>query len=143
MSNIIEHYSCGFVVFAKVDGVRKYLLLKYPEGHIDFVKGHSESTDANDLETAKRELLEETGIDKVSVIKGFMNQMNYTYNRDGFKHQKAVVYFLGEVDFQEIVVSEEHLSFYWEEYDSALATLTFDNARDILISAEAFLNTFN
>ncbi len=139
---VVMHHSCGFVIFAEVDGVRKYLLLKYPEGHIDFVKGHIENEDENELETAKRELLEETGIAEVEVVKGYLNVMNYDYFREGLKHVKKVDYFLGKVEFQEISVSDEHLDFIWCDYEKSLQTVTYDNARDILISAEAFLTVF-
>lgn len=134
----IFHHSCGFVVF--YEGIeREYLLLRYPEGHIDLVKGHREESDENELVTAKRELLEETGITEVEVVQPFFMSINYEYKRSGEKHKKQVDFFLGEVFTKEIKISHEHTEFIWLNYEKALQAITFDNARDVLIAAESFL----
>ena len=56
--------SCGFILI-NYDSV---LLLQYPQGHWSFPKGHVEASDLDNFSTAQRELLEETGISKVSLI---------------------------------------------------------------------------
>ena len=133
------HQSCGFLVYYFDEGVRTYLLLHYPQGHWDFVKGHTEEHDDDELATAKRELEEETGIKNIDVASGFMMTMHYDYRHNGELQEKSVDYFLGEVDPQEVTLSHEHQDFDWQPYPAALDKLTFDNARDILIAAEAFL----
>ena len=138
----VNHHSCGFVVFYQGENGREFLLLKYPEGHLDLVKGHTEESDENELETAKRELLEETGIAEVDVVPGFMHTINYSYTRGDDLHKKKVDFFLGEVFSKETVLSHEHTAFEWKTYDQAVVEITFDNARDVLIAAEAFLVTF-
>ena len=66
MTNIINHHSCGIVVYRIQDNKKLFLLLKYPQGHIDLAKGHIEENETL-LECAKRELEEETGIDDVEI----------------------------------------------------------------------------
>ena len=59
--------SCGFILI-NYDSV---LLLQYPQGHWSFPKGHVEDSDSDHFSTAPRELLEETGISKDSLIEGW------------------------------------------------------------------------
>lgn len=140
-SNLVLHHSCGFIVyFVAENGKREYLLLQYPEGHWDFVKGHIDDTDLSLLDTAKRELEEETGIKDINVIDGFFETAEYFYFRDGCKHEKRVDFYLGEISSKEIVISHEHTHFDWQEYSSALNKITFENAKNILIAAESFLS---
>ena len=54
----------GAVMFTEKDGERRYLLIKNNSGHIGFPKGHIDYGE-NELETAKREVFEETGLDFV------------------------------------------------------------------------------
>jgi 8-oxo-dGTP pyrophosphatase MutT (NUDIX family) len=138
---IVYHHSVGFVVFCEKDGKRQYLLLKYPEGHLDFVKGHIETNDVDLLDTAKRELLEETGLNDINVCDGFFETMNYVYFRENYKHIKQVDYFLGEVNFADIVLSHEHTQFYWFDYADTLENITYDNGKVILRLSETFLSS--
>ena len=57
---MIEERSAGVILFNKTDGIQ-FLILKYPSGHWDFVKGNIEEGE-KEKETVKRELFEETGI---------------------------------------------------------------------------------
>jgi 8-oxo-dGTP pyrophosphatase MutT (NUDIX family) len=139
--NTVLHHSCGLIVF-NLDlnsGLRQFLLLKYPEGHIDFVKGHREDTDKSYLDTAIRELEEETGIAEARIIDGFSHITNYEYYRDGVKHIKRVDYFLAEVGSTEVTVSHEHLDFEWLPFDKAYSKVTYDNAKELLEKAEEFM----
>lgn len=136
----IIHKSCGFVVFRENEGVNEYLLLHYPEGHWDYAKGHVEE-DENELETAKRELEEETGISDIEVVSGFATTISYTYQRGDDVHKKTVDFFLAKSLETDVRLSHEHHDFVWLPFDQALEKLTFDNAKDVLIAAEAFLKS--
>lgn len=137
---VVFHKSCGFIVFKDGDEGREFLLLRYPAGHWDYVKGHVEN-DEDELTTAVRELEEETGIKEIDVIDGFMVTMEYNYRENGEKHEKVVDFFMAKSFESDVVISHEHTGFVWLSYEDAMKKLTFDNARDVLIAAEAFLIT--
>ena len=66
----VNHHSCGTVVYHQLNGKVEYLLLKYPQGHWDFAKGHIEENEST-VACALRELTEETGLNKIQLIDGF------------------------------------------------------------------------
>jgi bis(5'-nucleosidyl)-tetraphosphatase len=126
--------SCGLVVF----NTNKILLLKYPNndmqgegGHWDFPKGHVEPNEA-EIETALRELDEETGISKVKVVKGFRHSINYTFFRKSKSIPKEVIFFLASTVEKKVRLSHEHIDYAWLDFEEALVKLTYDNARNIL-----------
>ena len=136
----ILHHSVGFVIYTTINGFREYLLLKYPEGHLDLVKGHIDDTDENLLATASRELEEETGISEFKHIAGFEKTINYTYKREGALHKKRVDFFLAEVFTKEIKISHEHTQFMWLNFDDSKNQITFENARSLVLAVEDLLS---
>ena len=83
--------SAGAVIFNTK--TKKYLLLHYPIGHWDFPKGHVEKWES-DVEAAKREVLEETGI-KIEILFGFKEIIEYKFKEHSVLIDKKVVYFMG------------------------------------------------
>ncbi len=79
-----EHVSSGIIPFTR-DEPREYLLLKYPQGHWGFPKGHVESGE-DLIKTALRELEEETGLSDVDPIDDFKHEIEYWYRHDNRKH---------------------------------------------------------
>lgn len=138
----VNEKSCGVVLFSQCDGKREYLLLHYPGGHWDYPKGHVEERDTSELDTAARELEEETGITDVVIDTDFREPMFYAFNR-GRKERvnKTVVYFVGETPCRDVKISFEHKGFEWMPYEEAYRKLTYKNAKDILEKAEDFLNS--
>ena len=55
------------------------LLLRYPQGHWGFPKGHVEESDLSHQATAIRELREETGISNGRIIGNWSTSTKYTY----------------------------------------------------------------
>jgi len=137
---IINEKSCGIVVVSKCDDVEKFLLLRYPQGHWEFPKGHVEEEET-EQGTALRELDEETGLKEINLIDGFREVMNYKFTYDGKMISKDVVFFLGIVNCNTIDLSYEHQDYDWFEYDDAIAKVTFKNARTILRKAKEFLDS--
>lgn len=133
-SKTINEKSCGILIIHDED----YLLLHYPQGHWDFVKGHVEP-DEKELETALRELEEESGISKVDVVDGFREEMHYFFKHEGQLISKTVVYFLATVGDREVKISHEHQNFDWLPFKAAKERLTFKNAKEILEKAYNFL----
>jgi len=140
MNNIINHHSCGVVLYRDVDGEKLFLLLNYPAGHVDLPKGHIEEGESL-KECAQRELQEETGIDQIEFIDGFKDVLSYYYQQDGAKHYKKVDFFLAKTEISDVVISHEHTGFAWLPFDQAMTKLTYDGARSILNSAKSFLDT--
>jgi bis(5'-nucleosidyl)-tetraphosphatase len=128
---MIEERSAGSVLFIETPSVRKYLLLNYPSGHWDFVKGNIEKGETL-VETVIREIGEETGIKDVTFIDGFEEKVEYHYQRNGDLVHKEVVFFLARTATTDIKISHEHLGFIWLAYDDALKKLTYKNAQNIL-----------
>lgn len=121
----------------KPDG-NQFLLLNYPTGHWDFIKGKIE--DGEDLhQTAVREAKEETGISDLEFINGFEEKINYNFQYDGELIEKEVVFFLAKTKTQNVNISYEHLDYTWLDYHQALEKVTYQNARNILTKANNYL----
>jgi len=136
---MIHEKSCGVVVYHTTkSGTVEILLLHYPEGHWDFPKGHVEEGE-EDLDTALRELEEETGISDVDIIDGFKEKMHYFFTKKEGTVSKIVWFFLAESKHKNVNISHEHVDFEWLPYKEALQRLTFENARAILKKAKPHL----
>jgi len=135
---MIEETSAGIVIFRKENSKNLFLLLRYPSGHWDFVKGKMEK-DESTRETAVRETKEETGIKDVSFLENFEEWINYNFQYQGELVQKKVVFFLAETKTKEIEISHEHLEYIWMDYNAAMEKTTFDNAKTVLTRAQTLL----
>ena len=136
---MIEETSSGVVLFRKVNDKILFLLLHYPSGHWDFVKGKMESGETPH-ETAIRETKEETGIEDIEFVDGYEEWIEYNFQFEGELVHKKVVFFLGETKTEEVQISHEHLSFTWMDYVTAMDKTTFDNAKTVLSKAYELLS---
>ena len=127
---MIEERSAGVILFNKTDGIQ-FLILKYPSGHWDFVKGNIEEVE-KEKETVKRELFEETGIDSLQIHQEFNEKVEYNYYKKNIKVHKIVSYYLAETDQKEVKLSFEHLDSKWSDYEELMKLITFENSREIL-----------
>jgi len=126
-----EERSAGVVIFLeKPEGIH-FLLLNYPTGHWDFVKGKIEEGE-NNHQTAIREAKEETGISDLEFIEGFEEKINYNFQFEGELIHKEVVFFLAKTKTSKVIVSHEHLDYAWLDYENALKKITYQNAKNIL-----------
>ena len=135
---MIEETSAGIIIFRKENSKNLFLLLRYPSGHWDFVKGKMEK-DESTHETAVRETKEETGIEDVSFLENFEEWIDYNFQYQGELVQKKVVFFLAETKTKEIEISHEHLDYIWMDYNAAMEKTTFDNAKTVLTRAQTLL----
>lgn len=157
----MKEKSAGAVIFRE-NKQRKYLLLHYEAGHWDFPKGNIEQKE-EEKQTVIREIREETGITKITFIKGFKERLHYSYKRDNQLIFKEVIFYLaerlsslrGKTNLEEmrgksehfdtkektIILSFEHIGYKWLNYDNALKQLTYKNAKELLKKAEKFLNS--
>ena len=133
-----EEVSAGIILFNESKG-RKFLLLNYPSGHWDFVKGKME--DGEDTKTtALRETKEETGITDIDFCEGFEEDIEYYFRIEGEEIHKKVIFFLGKTDTIDIILSHEHLDYIWLEFDNALNKTTYENAKNLLVKSKEFLD---
>lgn len=78
---MMHEKSCGAIVYRKSHGNIEILLIKHVNsGHWSFPKGHVEGTET-EVETAKREIKEETAID-VLIDPTFRETVSYFPKRD-------------------------------------------------------------
>ncbi|MGQ0639081.1 MAG: bis(5'-nucleosyl)-tetraphosphatase [Nitrososphaerota archaeon] len=128
---MIEERSAGAVLLSETPSGRVFLLLNYPSGHWDFVKGNIEDGETL-LQTVLREIKEETGIVDVEFVNGFEDKIEYHYQRDGDIVHKEVVFFLAKTKTTGVKISHEHLGFVWLSFNDALKKLTYKNAQNVL-----------
>jgi len=128
---MLEERSAGAILYRESPLGKLYLLLNYPSGHWDFVKGNIEKGETF-KQTTLREIKEETGITDVSFVEGFENKVEYHYQRDGELVHKEVVFFLAKTATEHVEISFEHLGFIWLKYNDALKKLTYKTAQGML-----------
>ena len=136
---MIEETSAGIVLFRKEESKNLFLLLHYPSGHWDFVKGKMEKGESTH-QTATREAKEETGITDIRFIENFEEWIEYNFKFKGELVQKKVVFFLAETQTEEVIISHEHSGYTWMDYNSAMEKTTFDNAKTVLTKAQELIS---
>ncbi len=136
---MIEETSAGIVLFRRENDKILFLLLHYPSGHWDFVKGKMEKGETPH-ETAIRETREETGITDVTFLDNFEEWIQYNFQFEGELVNKKVVFFLAETKSKNVEISHEHLDYTWMDYLTAMEKTTFDNAKTVLSKSYALLS---
>ncbi|MEE8383503.1 MAG: NUDIX domain-containing protein [Nitrosopumilus sp.] len=135
---MIEETSAGIVLFRKEDSKILFLLLHYPSGHWDFIKGKMEKGESTH-ETAIRETKEETGIIDITFLENFEEWIKYEFQYQGELVRKKVVFFLAETKTKEVMISHEHMYYTWMDYNRSMEKTTFDNAKTVLTRAQTLL----
>ncbi|PHY08321.1 MAG: diadenosine tetraphosphate hydrolase [Nitrosarchaeum sp.] len=136
---MIEETSAGIVLFRKDNTKILFLLLHYPSGHWDFVKGKMEKNETTH-QTAIRETREETGITDVTFLNNFEEWIEYNFQYQGELVHKKVVFFLAETKTIQISISHEHIDYTWMDYETAIEKTTFDNAKQILSKSKLLID---
>jgi len=131
--------SAGIVLFRNDSDKNEFLLLNYPQGHWDFVKGKIEQNETSH-ETALRETKEETGITNIEFVDGFEESVEYDFRFKKEDIHKKVIFFLAKTNEKNIKLSHEHNDYLWLEYNNALKKTTFENAKNVLTKANEFLS---
>ena len=136
---ITEVKSSGALVF-RYDKEKKleFLLVKINGGNWGFPKGHIEENE-NEIEAAKREIKEETGLDvELYYSDEFKKVISYITNDGNLKY---VTLYLAEVgnDDQVYIDNDEIVDYKWLRLDEALKVITYSSQRDVLHSARLYL----
>lgn len=129
--------SCGAIVFRIINGEKRFLLIKNKRSnHWGFPKGHVEDGETEE-DTAKREVLEESGI-RIRIFPGFKNKSEYTIRG---RIEKSVSIFLATTDDVQTVIQPEEIEDYiWLNYDVAMKTLNYVNDKGILQLAKKYID---
>ena len=136
---VLECYyerSCGAVVYRKINDDYRHLLIRNRRSsNWSFPKGHVEAGETLE-ETAKREVLEETGL-RIDIIPGFISKSQYSIQN---RIQKTVqIYVASTKDTQTRIQVEEIEDYVWLTYENAIKNLKFENDKTILTDARQFL----
>jgi len=112
---VINDKSIGVIVFRYENEQIKFLLIKHSAGHWAFPKGHPDKGESK-IQTAKRELLEETGIKDVTLISDKI-LLDDKYMFTGSKKElisKIVYYFIAVTKNDVVKIDEDEIiDFKW------------------------------
>lgn len=128
----MKDYSFGVIPIYKKDSAVQFLMICHIDGHWSFPKGGKEDGES-DIETAMRELEEETGITKCQLLidQEFFEQ--YSWTRESVVIDKTVKFFVGLVDSKEIKIQESEITDYrWADYSEALKLATHPEAKKLI-----------
>ena len=130
------------------------MLLHYPpanegkRGQWGFAKGHVEQGET-EIQTARREIAEETGIKDLKFTPGFKETEKYFFRKNyGLEGEarktapwvfKLVVFFLAETKTKDVKISFEHTGFVWLPIAEAIKKTTFKNSKKLLEKADNFI----
>lgn len=130
---MLHEKSCGAIVYRKFHGNTEILLIKHiNSGHWSFPKGHVENGET-EVETAKREIKEETSID-VIIDPTFRETVTYSPKKDTVK---VVVYFLARAKNVNFSPQEDEIAeIRWVDISYAGNILSYENDRTIVIRAK-------
>jgi 8-oxo-dGTP pyrophosphatase MutT (NUDIX family) len=137
---VTHEFSAGVVIFFQTEREPEYLLLHYTSGHWDFPKGHIEKGESKQ-QAALREVTEETGLQHIELLPDFQTEFSYIFRSPstGELIKKTVYFFIGKSNEKEIKLSHEHIGFAWSPFKTAIAQLTYQNAKDLLVQADHYL----
>lgn len=130
--------SCGAVVFRRLGDELRVLLVKNRNGkYWSFPKGHIEEGE-NEIETAKREILEETGLN-VIIYNDFRETGIY---RPYGRTTKKVVFFLAESSQSNVHIQLGEIDdFEWVSFSRAKEVCRYENDIRVLEKAQNYIHT--
>ncbi len=143
MSNQLLEKACGCVPWRRnKNGNFEVLMIHRVEGFWEFPKGKQDEGES-DLETAKRELKEETNLEGVLDSENAFEE-HYTIERDGEIREKLVRFFLCHVTQSENIILEpsEVRECAWLNLDEIEERATFPQMKKIAHQARLLLSDY-
>ncbi len=118
-----------------------FLILERAETKDDwtFAKGHKEKEETS-IETALRELKEETDIEEIKILDLPLIHEEYHILRRGEKRFKINDYFIGIVNKDYVKIEKEEIQSYkWVVYKEALNFFVYPRRKEVLKQAKKYL----
>lgn len=134
-------YSYGIIPLRKQDHIWNVLLVQLHAGHWGFPKGHPNPQETH-LETAQRELLEETGLTLKKLLIDHPLEEEYFFKVKGHLIHKKVTYFIGEVQGKVMKMAEEIKDIKWVPLSEASQYVTFKQTKDMCHQVEGLIKGF-
>jgi 8-oxo-dGTP pyrophosphatase MutT (NUDIX family) len=140
-SNLAKDEAFGIVPILQQLESYQFLLIQHHAGHWGFPKGHADPGESA-LQAACREFEEETGITDYHLMKDLSFSEQYNFHRNGTMFEKTVVYYPAFVQSATVKYQRAEIRAYaWEDYDAAIARLSFNGAKQILTDVYQYLTT--
>jgi len=113
--------SSGVIVFKKTPEGPRFLVLYYGHNYWTFPRGKIEKEERA-FPAALRETKEETGLSRrdLHLVDYFKAYENWTFERNGKKVRKTVIFYLAETQKRNIRLSDEHWGYAWATYSETL-----------------------
>ncbi len=137
---MIKKKSYGAIVYRKYGSEVEFIAIKSKaNGYWGFPKGRMEKGE-NEKETARREVLEETGLN-ITFLDGFKTKIEYTLPEGRIKE---VIFFIGKISNRILNLQKDEIhEFKWLNYNNMLNLLTYENSKKALMEVNSFLNNLN
>ena len=136
-----EQYAYGVITVIKEEEWKFLILLQDTKVmNWSFPKGKQEEGETNPLQTAMRELKEETGITDVEILDFPLIEEKYDLKKEkeNKTYSRVNKYFLGVVKDKTIQIQEEEIFDYkWATYQEAFETAVFQRETRIKVLEEA------
>ena len=142
-SNFLKDESFGIIpIFCQGD-TYLFLLIQHQAGHWGFPKGHAIAGESP-LQAACRELVEETGISDYTLLEGVEFTEHYSFTKKDKTYDKTVTYFPALVKSDIVKCQVEEIQNYtWADRETAIALITYEPSKQVLLEVERYLTTGN
>ena len=135
---MIQDHSFGVIPIRNQGGLYELYIVQHKQGYWSFPKGHPLDLETA-LQTAKRELFEETGFSVERLIVETTLIERYSFIKDNVPIHKTVEYFLAFVSCKEHLQQEEVIAGKWVHLEKAAECITYDEGKELARKVRAIV----
>lgn len=142
MEKIIEKPGVRVFLYKIQDRKINYAIFRRAEDWDGFevLKGGSEKDETPEV-TAKREVLEEAGIEEVELVKSKEEEIFFS-EKEGVKRRHCLTVFFANIGDKEVKISEEHSNLEFMSFDQAFEKLPFEDIKNLLKKVDLEIHTY-